>query len=733
MAKYISNRQQNIKIGIVSYTEGKTVLEVTGKVGIGTTNATSKLHVIGDARVTGVVTASSFSGDGSQLTGVTGTQIVTQDPISTPVFLTFANNTGVTSLGVATTGSNVLSVIPSLGNLGIGTTNPTSKLWVNGDGYFVGVLTANRIFSSTYGEFVGGSISGTNLVGTSLSISGISTLGVTSATNLTSQQLNVSGIITVGFVTASNIYSSGVVTATTFYGTFAGNASSATFATNAGIATNLKGGVIGNIPYQSAADTTAFLINGDSGTILQSNGVGNLPTWVTPAPAAAITGLTIRDEGTVVGGANSVTALNFVGSIVSVASTAGIATITFLDYVSNAGIATYATNAGTSTSVIGGIASVTQLYVSSGITTVGFITASSAYVTGVTTSGGVNVTTGNDYKVNNNSVLTNDTLGSGVVNSSLTSVGTLGQLNVSGITTLGVTSTTNLTSQQLNVSGISTFSNGPVLVGTGTSTGTSGQVLQVSGINSSVYIGGSVGIGTTNPTSKLWVNGDGYFTGILTANRIFSSTYGEFVGGSISGTAIVGTSLSVSGISTFTSGPILVGTGTSTGTASQPLQVTGGAYVSGNLGIGTTNPTSALTVTGNGTFTGVVTATTFVGALTGTATTATNAQGLTGTPNITVGVATASRLNVGTGGTVITTITSGLVGIGTTNPTSKLTVVGVVSATSFSGSGTNLTGIVTSIVAGTNITVSGSTGQVTVNSTASGGAALDILEVMLFA
>jgi hypothetical protein len=32
------------------------------------------------------------------------------------------------------------------------------------------------------------------------------------------------------------------------------------------------------------------------------------------------------------------------------------------------------------------------------------------------------------------------------------------QLNVSGITTLGVTSTTNLTSQQLNVSGIATVS-----------------------------------------------------------------------------------------------------------------------------------------------------------------------------------------------------------------------------------------------------------------------------------
>lgn len=47
---------------------------------------------------------------------------------------------------------------------------------------------------------------------------------------------------------------------------------------------------------------------------------------------------------------------------------------------------------------------------------------------------------------------------------------------------------------------------------------------------------------------------------------------------------------------------------------------------------------------------------------------------------------------------------------------------GTITATTFSGSGVNLTGIVTSIVAGSNITISGSTGQVTINSTASGGA-----------
>jgi len=52
MAKgYLSNRQKNLKLGISSYTENSTVLEVTGKVGIGTTNASSALDVRGTINV----------------------------------------------------------------------------------------------------------------------------------------------------------------------------------------------------------------------------------------------------------------------------------------------------------------------------------------------------------------------------------------------------------------------------------------------------------------------------------------------------------------------------------------------------------------------------------------------------------------------------------------------------------------------------------------------------------
>ena len=87
--------------------------------------------------------------------------------------------------------------------------------------------------------------------------------------------------------------------------------------------------------------------------------------------------------------------------------------------------------------------------------------------------------------------------------------------------------------------------------------------------NASIMIANSsgVGIGTTNPTGRLTVKG----TSALD-------------------------NLTVSGVSTFTNGPIFVGTANSTGTASQPLQVTGGAYVSGRLGIGTTNPVGTVQV-----------------------------------------------------------------------------------------------------------------------------------------
>ena len=62
MAKFTSGRQRDLKIGISSLSENQTSIEVIGRVGIGTTVASSALSVVGNASISGVVTASLFDG-----------------------------------------------------------------------------------------------------------------------------------------------------------------------------------------------------------------------------------------------------------------------------------------------------------------------------------------------------------------------------------------------------------------------------------------------------------------------------------------------------------------------------------------------------------------------------------------------------------------------------------------------------------------------------------------------
>ena len=126
-----------------------------------------------------------------------------------------------------------------------------------------------------------------------------------------------------------------------------------------------------------------------------------------------------------------VTASSFVGNLTGIASTAGIAT--------------YATTAGIST-------------VSQGLTgtpniNVGVLTAVSG-----TFSGNVSIAGTLTYE----DVTNIDSIGLVTARSGITI--TNGGLNVVGVSTLGVTTTTSLTSQLLNVSGVSTFSGGLNLV-----------------------------------------------------------------------------------------------------------------------------------------------------------------------------------------------------------------------------------------------------------------------------
>ena len=85
----------------------------------------------------------------------------------------------------------------------------------------------------------------------------------------------------------------------------------------------------------------------------------------------------------------------------------------------------------------------------------------------------------------------------------------------------------------------------------------------------------------------------------VTGDNIDNSNFsiGITTATSITATNLIGTNLNISGVSTQLS-TTLIGTGTSTGTASQTLQVTGGGYISGNLGIGATNSGYKLQIAG---------------------------------------------------------------------------------------------------------------------------------------
>jgi len=136
----------------------------------------------------------------------------------------------------------------------LGWANDTGYLEWYGDG-----RENNGVFSSgTYGTFKTGAV---KLVG-----------GTANQGNATTGDLTVTGGVGIG----GSLFVSGSITATTITASLSGNASSANLATTA---TNLAGGSLGKIPYQTAAGQTSFLDVGVDGQYLKSNGA-NSATFV---------------------------------------------------------------------------------------------------------------------------------------------------------------------------------------------------------------------------------------------------------------------------------------------------------------------------------------------------------------------------------------------------------------------------------------------------------------------
>jgi len=243
--------------------------------------------------------------------------------------------------------------------------------------------------------------------------------------------------------------------------------------------------------------------------------------------------------------------------------------------------------------------------------------------------------------------------------------------------------------------------------------------LQVDNDNFVVNANGLVGIGTSIPQGYLLnVHGDTRVTGLVTTGELYagtgtvgvlSATSADVSGILTVGQLKVGSSEIVdnligyarttfitdnAGVGFHTTAKLGINTTTSPGASDVEFKVHGDANVTGILTASTLSGTLPVTDL-SGTLTndqlptdinkptGIITASSFVGGLTGTATTASS---LTGNPNITVtsvgttdvnasGIVTATtELNVGTGGTALTALSTGRLGVGTALPTSEIQV-----------------------------------------------------------
>jgi len=99
------------------------------------------------------------------------------------------------------------------------------------------------------------------------------------------------------FVGSTGIGQTGYIDADLTYNPSTNTLTATNFNGNATSATNLAGGLGGQIPYQSAASTTALLANGTAGQVLTSAGTTLAPTWTTisSGPVASNTNLLYDD------------------------------------------------------------------------------------------------------------------------------------------------------------------------------------------------------------------------------------------------------------------------------------------------------------------------------------------------------------------------------------------------------------------------------------------------------
>jgi hypothetical protein len=543
MAKHLSGRQNRLNVGITSFTETQTVVQVTGKVAIGATDAAGySLYVNGPTNIIGptgfgTISSSNLFSNSGIITNLAGTNL-NYSGIGT------VNNFISTTANITNLSGNNLKF-----NSGIITTLQGTNIFYNGIGT-IGSFIATNAFIQTLNAGAVRSNSGiiTTLQGTNIFYNGIGTIGSFIATNSFIQTLDSniirsnSGIIT--NITGTNLNYSGISTFTTAQGPlFVGSATSTGTVGQTLQVVGINSGVFigGNLGIGSVVPTSKLSVQGD---VL----VSGIITSTTGGFRGQLTGVS---NYTYIAGFSSVTGQAGVATISAVAGFATVASIAgYSSVTGTAGFSSFTSVAGFATvSSVAGFATVsTQAGVSTIASVAGFSTFAS-------TSGFSTVS-----------------IQAGISTSVIGGIGSLATLQVSGI---------------------STFVAGPVLIGSGASTGTATQPLQI--LSGGAYVSGNVGIGSTLPPSKLSVVGNVSISGVVTANNFF----GPLTGIAASATQLV-TPRNFSIVGSFVTATSITFDGTgnvSLAATVVPDSIGLGTYTSGDYVRYITGTTNEITVT----------------------------------------------------------------------------------------------------------------------------------------
>ena len=198
MSKFLSGTLRKLLVGITGYTENKTVIQTTGKVGIGTTDAQQhSLFVVGSTNITG----DTIVGGGLTAVGIGSFQ--SDVYIDNQLFVGGVNITGGASVGedVTTRNLKATGISTFVGIATVESTLFTNQLSVAGVSTFVGAIDANggltaneaTVEDLTNDRIVIAGVGGRLEDSANLTFDGV-TLNVVGHTEV--DRLNVSGIAT---------------------------------------------------------------------------------------------------------------------------------------------------------------------------------------------------------------------------------------------------------------------------------------------------------------------------------------------------------------------------------------------------------------------------------------------------------------------------------------------------------------------------------------------------------